>query len=68
MTRTLTITRRAMGNSPGSELRLRGKWLHDLGFKPGMRVVVSESWSWFTGRKLSLRLLPRRDHQPKTKS
>jgi hypothetical protein len=40
MTRFLTVTRRAMGKAPGSELRLRGKWLHDWGFRPGMRVTV----------------------------
>jgi hypothetical protein len=42
MTRTLTVTRRAFGRSPGSELRLRGKWLHDWGYRPGMKVTVRQ--------------------------
>jgi len=75
-----------MGKAPGSELRLRGKWLYDLGFKPGMKVRVIERFSFLAGTKvltlrpvlnsefcilnsplktLSLRLLPRRDPQPK---
>ena len=57
-----------MGKAPGSELRMRGKWLYDLGFKPGMRVEISDRWSFLTGPKLSLRLLPRRESQPKNLS
>jgi Fe2+ transport system protein FeoA len=62
MTRTLTITRRAMGNSQGSELRLRGKWLYDLGFKPGMKVRVIERFSFLAGTKV-LTLRPIRSTQ-----